>query len=270
MEYNTIDNESLRQRFNPDGSVLRRHQMRMLELLLELDRICKKHNINYWLSSGTLLGAARHKGFIPWDDDLDVELMRKDYLRLMEVLPGELPETMTLQSNDTDASFFSYYAKLRDRRSVLHENNDYDRCWKEKGIYIDIVPLEKQPIWLHLISEKTTGHMYKIWRTSTDDKKSIKRVMRIFKLNNYFIYPVLRLLCKLIRPSVITSGLGIPFHNPRYERNIFPLTTMEFEGHQFPVPHNTDQHLREIYGDYMKLPDLNRLNLHVGEIEIYD
>ena len=75
MATEKIDQAALRQRFNPDGSLLRRQQMRMLELLIEVDRICKKHNIKYWLGSGTLIGAARHKGFIPWDDDLDIEML---------------------------------------------------------------------------------------------------------------------------------------------------------------------------------------------------
>ena len=265
-----IDHQALRQRFNPDGSLLRRQQMRMLELLLELDRICRKHNIPYWLSSGTLLGAIRHNGFIPWDDDLDVEMMRKDYLRLLEVLPSELPDTMALQDDSTDEGYFYYYAKLRDRRSFLEETNNYDRHLKERGVYVDIVPLEKQRRWIHILSEKTTGHMYKVWRTSTDDQKSIRQVKRIFHLNQRWIHPVLRFLCKLFGSKVITSGLGMPFHNPRYEQDIFPLTTHDFEGHLFPVPHNYDHFLSSIYGDYMKLPDLDKLNLHVSKLEIYE
>ena len=79
-----MDSE-LRKRFNPDGSLLRRQQLRMLELLEVIDVICRKHQIPYWLSSGTLIGAARHKGFIPWDDDLDIEMLRSDYLRLLKV-----------------------------------------------------------------------------------------------------------------------------------------------------------------------------------------
>ena len=101
-----MNNEELRARFNPEGSMLRRQQMRMLEILLEVDKICKKHDIKYWLSSGTLIGAMRHDGFIPWDDDLDIEMMRSDYLRLMEVLPSELPEWLALQNDETDPYYF--------------------------------------------------------------------------------------------------------------------------------------------------------------------
>ena len=86
-----MNQDDLRARFNPDGSLLRRQQLRMLDILLEVDKICKKHDIRYWLSSGTLIGAMRHDGFIPWDDDLDIEMLRSDYVRLMKVLPSELP-----------------------------------------------------------------------------------------------------------------------------------------------------------------------------------
>ena len=109
-----MDSE-LRKRFNPDGSLLRRQQLRMLELLEVIDVICRKHQIPYWLSSGTLIGAARHKGFIPWDDDLDIEMLRSDYLRLLKVLPQELPDNLALQTNETDPNYIFIYGKLRIR-----------------------------------------------------------------------------------------------------------------------------------------------------------
>ena len=264
----------LHERYNPDGSLLRRQQMRMLDILLEVDKICKKHDIKYWLSSGTLIGAMRHNGFIPWDDDLDIEMMRSDYVRLLEVLPQELPDWLALQSDKTDLNYFYCYAKVRDRRSKMLEQNAYDRMWKEQGIYIDILPMEKHPIWLQKLTEKTIGHMYKVWRTSTDDAKAIKSVRRIFWLNNSVLYPCLRALLHLtsyIFPlKTITSGMGIPYHNPRYANEIFPLTTHDFEGYQLPVPGNADAHLRHLFGDYMQLPDLNKLHPHVGELEFYD
>ena len=294
-----MTNEELRKRFNPEGSLLRRQQMRMLEILVEIDKICKKHDIRYWLSSGTLIGAMRHNGFIPWDDDLDIEMMRSDYLRLMEVLPSELPDWLALQNDETDPNYFFYYAKVRDRRSKMLEQNNYDRLWQEQGIYIDIFPLEQHPIWLHKLTEKTVGHMYKIWRTSTDDTKAIRKVRRIFDFNNRWLYPFLRAVLSIFRSalplgssknfqfsifrsalplgssknfqfSTITSGMGIPFHKRRYMDEIFPLTTHVFEGREFPVPHDADAHLRHLYGDYMQLPDLNKIAIHVGKLEFYD
>ena len=247
----------------------------MLDILLEVDRICKRHDIPYWLSSGTLIGAMRHDGFIPWDDDLDIEMMRRDYLRLMKILPDELPDWLALQNDETDPNYFYFYAKVRDRRSKMLEQNAYDRMWKEQGIYIDIFPMEQHPIWLHKLTEKTVGHMYKVWRTSTDDKKAIRKVRRIFNINNRYLFPFFRGVLSFLSPltsslSPLTSAMGIPFHNPRFEKEIFPLTTHVFEGHQLPVPHDADAHLRHIFGDYMQLPDLTKLTPHVGQIEIYE
>ncbi|MBO4431552.1 MAG: LicD family protein [Bacteroidaceae bacterium] len=241
----------------------------MLDILLEIDRICQKHHIRYWLSSGTLIGALRHGGFIPWDDDLDIEMMREDYLKLMKVLPNELPNWLSLQNSDTDENYFFFYAKIRDRRSKMLENTNYDRMWKEQGIYIDIFPMEKHPIGLHKFTEKTVGHMYKIWRTSTNDAQSIKQVRRIYDINDKFLFPLLRFFCRLLPNKVITSGMGIPYHNPRYADEIFPLAAHKFEGHEFPVPGKADAHLRHIYGNYMQLPDLDKLTPHVAQLEMY-
>ena len=269
MANNNIDHEALRRRFNPDGSLLRRQQLRMLELLLEVDRICKRHDISYWLSSGTLIGALRHDGFIPWDDDLDIEMMRPDYLRLMEVLPAELPAHMALQTSDTDPAYFFCYAKVRDRRSFLEEQGGYDRACRERGVYIDIFPLERQRMWLHRLSEKAVGHIYKVWRTGSDDLRSLRTIRRWLGFNLWVVHPLLRLMCQLTRSRVITSGLGVPFHNPRYAEDIFPLTTHTFEGHQLPVPHDADHLLRGLYGDYMQLPDLDKAAAsHVVKLSI--
>ncbi len=260
----------MRAKYNPEGSLLRRQQMRMLELLVEIDRICRRHGIQYWLSSGTLLGAVRHGGFIPWDDDLDIEMMRPDYELLMAVLPDELPEHMALQTHDTDPTYFFFYAKVRDRRSVLSEGNNYDRMWKEQGIYIDIFPLEEQPLCIHRLSELSVGHMYKIWRTCTDDAVGIRKVMRWFHFNRRYVFPVLRLLCRLSFTDTITHGMGIPYHPPRYARDIFPLTTMPFEGVEFPVPKDCDSVLRHHYGDYMKMPAEESIAVHCARLEFLD
>ena len=99
----------------------------------------------------------------------------------------------------------------------------------------------------------------------------IRKVRRIFDFNNRFAFPCLRALLPLFtfHSSLFTSGMGIPFHKRRYMDEIFPLTTHVFEGREFPVPRDADAHLRHLYGDYMQLPDLNKLAIHVGKLEFF-
>ncbi len=275
----TITQEQLRQRFNPEGSMLRRQQKRMLEILLEVDRICRRHHIAYWLSSGTLIGAVRHKGYIPWDDDVDIEMLWPDYQRLMRILPKELPEHLALQSTDTDPNYYFFYAKVRDRRSYIEETNGYDRVWREQGLYIDIFPIYRQVRWMHMLSEKLQGHVYKImnrcWekdRGSSDPvgpatRRHLWKVRLITRVNDKLLFPVMRFIGRLVRADYI-YGLGIPFNIFPYYDCVFPLTETEFEGHLLPVPRDAHQALTLRRGDYMKLPDIDNVPVHVGKIEI--
>ncbi len=88
--------------YNGEGTNLRKAQLRLLEMLVEFDRICKKHNIDYYLSSGNCLGTMRQGGFVPWDDDMDVDVMYKDYKKLNRILARELPPQYVLQTPKTD------------------------------------------------------------------------------------------------------------------------------------------------------------------------
>lgn len=264
-----IDTESLRQRFCPEGSMLWLHQRKMLELVSELDRICRKHDIPYFLYGGTLLGAVRHDGFIPWDDDLDVAMRRKDYDRLMKVLPDELPPHIALQTNDTDKNYFYMFAKLRDRNSLLEEECPYDRVFKEKGIYIDIFPFDRQRLWTHLLAEPLQAHTFKIFRTARNRDAAMRKIKAITWFNRHFTFPVLRAISRLTNGKTFTYDYGIPFHIPYDDRDIFPLTTHKFEGLTFPVPANSHRMLQIQYGDYMQLPDLDKIQGHVSKLEIY-
>lgn len=272
MEQNNrkYTDEQLRERFNPEGSLLRKQQHRMMDLLLAFDAICKKHGIRYWLIGGTLIGAVRHHGFIPWDDDMDVQMLKEDYQRMIEILPQELDETMALQCRQTDKNYFFQYAKLRDRRSVLDENNGYDRIFSERGIYIDIFPIDKHPKWMQRLAEKTIGHVYKILkRRDLPDEVVIKKLMRWVRLNERIIYPVLRTISK-ITGGVYLDALGVPFVVERHIEDILPLSEVDFEGHRMPVPGNYHKVLTDQYGDYMQLPDIEKVNLHVGRLVFKD
>ena len=265
----TFSHEDLKARFNPEGSLLRRQQLVMLEIVKELDRICRKHGIPYFLYGGTLLGAIRHNGFIPWDDDLDVALFRKDYKKLMKVLPDELPEDIALQTNDTDKNYFYFIGKLRDRHSFLDEGN-YDRVFKERGIFIDLFPLDRIVYWTHIKSAPLQGHTFKILRTGNDDVKSMRKIRFITWVNRYCTFPLLRAVSWLSRTNSLMCDYGIPYHNVYDPKDVFPLKTHDFEGVQLPIPNNSHHMLQTMYGDYMQLPDLDHLAPHVQKLEFYD
>lgn len=262
--------QELKARFNPEGSLLRQQQNRMTEMLLEFDRICKKHHIQYWLCSGTLLGCVRHGGYIPWDDDLDVEMLRKDYLRLLKILPAELPDNLQLQTPETDDGYFYAYAKLRDKRSCLAETNHYDRIFQMRGVYIDIFPMERAPQWLRWISCRTLGRTYKVLNNPRlSDAQAKKRVRRIYRLNARFVFPLLRAFAHLCPVGKkIRYSYGIPYDDIRRDDYMFPLSTRDFEGHPMPVPKDCDPYLRDKFGDYMQLPNLDDMHLHSDELTI--
>ena len=115
-----------------------------LDILMELDRICRKYDLRYFLDSGTLLGAVRHKGFIPWDDDIDLTMPRKDYDRLIEIASQELKSPYYLQHITTDPKYPGLHVKIRntDTTAII-------KSWLftdvNQGIFIDIFPLEGLP-----------------------------------------------------------------------------------------------------------------------------
>lgn len=260
----------LKVRFNPEGSPLRQMQMRMLEMLVELDRVCRRHGISYWLSSGTLLGCVRHGGFIPWDDDLDVEMLRADYERLMRILPSELPEWMALQTPETDTGYFFCFAKLRDKRSELSETNRYDRIFEQRGIYIDIFPFEPSPRWLHWLTCRTMGFCYNVMNNPRNsDVQARRKVRRILWVNRRCLFPVFRQVSRLLPRRYVRYGWGIPFKDTRDLNDIFPLRQASFEGYEVPVPYDSEAYLRHKFGEWEQLPDISRLAPHVEEIRFF-
>ena len=112
-----------------------------LEALLEVDRICKKFGITYQLFSGTLLGAIRHKGFIPWDDDIDICMLRNDYDRFIEVCKTELDTTYFLQNYETDKNFIHNITRIRKNNTIALQSACAELDMHH-GIFIDIFPMD--------------------------------------------------------------------------------------------------------------------------------
>lgn len=266
----TGDNDlNLRKRFNPEGSELRKHQLRMLEMLKFIDKICKENNINYWLCSGTLLGAVRHKGFIPWDDDLDIEMLREDYIKFEKVLYAHDYEYV-LQTHKTDFNYVAPYGKLRDKKSVIKEDNNNDLYYKYKGIYIDIFIMEPSSS-LAIYKWSNRLQHYLLFMPNKYLSNKLLRYTYIFVLHTLihkFIFPIMRFLSRIKAGKQLRHTMGSSFLATRNIDDIFPLTRIRFEDEDFYAPGNYDSYLTKIYGDYMKLPNLDEIIPHTIKVYI--
>jgi lipopolysaccharide cholinephosphotransferase len=265
----SFDSKSLREKYNPEGSVLWQMQERMLVILVEIDKICRKHDIPYWLSGGSMLGAVRHQGFIPWDDDLDIEMLRPDFERLMRILPHELPDNLALQWHTTDENYFYQFAKVRDKNSELYERNGYDKLLKEHGIWVDIFPLEAVPRWIHNLSNTTFGHTYKMLRTADDMAGAMWKVRMLAAFNRSVIFPVLRLLSKVFRTKYYDFGLGIPYFQRSLKSDYQPVRYVKYESITAPIMKEAEKCLTYRYGDYMQLPKNPGSEYHSDDIRIW-
>lgn len=260
----------LRERFSPDGSVLRYQQLRLLEMMTWLDAVCRRHGIRYFLGSGTLIGAMRHGAFIPWDDDVDLEFLRDDYQRLLKILPQECEGTdYVLQTHDSDPGYFYTFAKLRDCRTRLQEPHAYDRIFRYQGLFLDLFPLEPMAGALHWLSNRAQGRTYVVMKNPEyNDQQCQRKTSAIYRFNQRFTFPVLRALSCLTDKDVLHYGPGIPYESTRLLRDILPLTEVTFEGRRFMAPHDADAYLRRLYGDWTKLPPIESIHTHVAKFEI--
>ena len=252
--------KQLRQKYNPDGSPLRLHQLKLLEMLMYFDKLCTDNGIQYWLSSGTCLGAVRHGGFIPWDDDLDVEMMREDYLKLEKVFKDT--DDYIIQSWKNDPFYSTSFAKLRDKHTAV-----YDSLYKYRGCFIDIFALEYTnrsiAFFCSYLHKFFSGKLYDWLKAMNNKKNTLSRfaftVVALFFMlikNTYFLcVPLFRFVGYVFPQKKLRHQYGVGWlNNVRSIDDIFPIKRVCFENVMLPIPGNADNYLRSIYGDYMQLP----------------
>lgn len=247
---------------------LRQAQLRMLNILKEVDRICKNNNINYWLSDGTCLGAVRHKGFIPWDDDIDIAMMPEDYEKFLKIAPKELcSENYFLHTKNTDPNMALNSAKVRDRKSLFIDECEIENEKYHQGIYIDIFPMAYLKN-INIFTQKLFSIITKVKDLNpyAGNKRKQKLILK---------YLGVILICKKISTIFFakekTQEIGYRYLYSQIQRleNIFPLSEIEFEGYKFPCPNNVDLYLKELYGDtYMNLPPEKDRVWHAKEIRL--
>lgn len=259
----------LREKYNPDGSQLRRAQIRMVEMLKFIDKICLKNNITYWLDFGTLLGAARHGGFIPWDDDADICMTHTDAEKFKEIMMKNNPSNeFVLQCNETDKNYYSscWYV-LRDLKSEYIQNNELHTIRKYRGVQVDIFHAEEKSFYpFFLFVNQMQRCINKLLYRHSKIPLSLIFVKILYHLLQFCI-KVFRMISPNKDYFRMPYGIGAKWRI-RHKKNVYPIGRIMFEGYEFNCPCNVNEYLTELYGDWEKLPD--KIVTHNTEVVFYE
>ena len=256
-----------------------------LDLLCELDRVCKKYNLRYFLHGGSLLGAVRHRGFIPWDDDIDVVMFREDYDRLVQVGETEFQHPLFLQSTYSEKKYITGHCQLRNSNTsaVLVDQYTYARC--NMGIFIDIFVFDGIIDDVVLFDRK--------WKLKNKLKKRMRNIAYCYsdnilkKVYKGMRAMVTRLLYgdiqkmyfkfeECLRSCGYTESVGsVSFHKDinslkKLERKWYDqVELLEFEGMHFPAPKEYVKVLEKYYGsDYMTPKNVPSLHNATGNMTL--
>lgn len=236
--------------------IYRKIQLECTSLLQKVHTICEENNLHYWLDSGTLLGAYRHKGFVPWDDDIDICMRRQDYLKILPILKQKF--------QDSD-----FYIRERAETCKFYQIriiNKYD-----SRIGLDIFPvddfsetsltdkrkmdIDKKIKYARKFFEKKYPRKCMAGNKIQEAKQDIISIQNKIILNNK--------VCQEKNPALF-FGIDFPYRIKGtliydYE-TIFPLKTLEFEGNLYYCPNKTERYLENLYGNYMQLPNMIKEN----------
>lgn len=243
---------------------LRQCQLVQLHLLYVFDAICKEYNLTYFLGGGTLLGAMRHNGFIPWDDDLDVGMPRRDYERFLKIAEEVLPKDVALQTPKTNPNAPMFFSKLRDRYSFFYESAPYIATSDCIGIYLDIFPYDDLPD----VSEKVNKWFLWFfskgwWRVIAYQNRCREGFFQawFYSVKSLF-WKIVMMIGKVCFNTLLSffpaERICLGFNNGFYalfpKDAVYPVSVKRFEDGEFPVPNNPDAFLTAQYGDWREIP----------------
>lgn len=265
--YDSMKKNRLENKYNYD---LREYQLKSIGLLEAIDKVCREHGITYYLIAGTLLGAVRHKGFIPWDDDMDIALMRKDYDLLMSHAGHWVPAPYGIVDHENCSHYPKYFAKLENTDTTIVERLYLGYAG---GIYMDIFPLDDVPdnrllralhfyrfnfarklLYFAYRDPFKHGHGIRSWFP-----RLIQKIFTREQLHRHCQSVLREWNGKEGCNHVMTHDDGLC----AYRKDIFGKpSTVEFEGVQACAPHDPEGFLVPYYGDYMTPPPVEKRVSH--------
>lgn len=267
-----------------DKNLLRQVQLIQSEMLQDFSGFCKEYGLEYQLFAGTLLGAVRHKGFIPWDDDIDIAMPRKDYNKLMKFFEKSKQNTYFLQNYQTDPEFHRQFSRIR-KNKTIYKQEDYATLNIHHGIFIDIFPLDDyfpdkfidrlRTLILQVLNYVNIARV----ASRVQNQSLLKKLFwNILNIPNWLI-PKKKfdeIYCSLLTlwqdEGQYYTHLTDAIHRKGYDR--FKISKRdfhnqaEFEGQLYRGPKNYHKYLSNIYGDYMEIPPKEERVPHHGIKEL--
>jgi lipopolysaccharide cholinephosphotransferase len=261
-------------------------QKTQLEILKDFQALCDKHKIPYFASGGTAIGAIRHKGFIPWDDDIDICLLRRDYNKVIYYIRKELNDKYEIYDNKSVDGYVLVFAKMCKKGTYIKEDGGFDTC-VPTGIFLDLFAYDKTTtnpkkrkkqirdtwIWARLcvLSEYKYPQFPKnldgiLLKVSKIGCIAVHYVLRVLHLKKNFFYKQYLKAAMRYRNSKEELYTDFSYVDPEKllctREMIFPLRKMQFENIQINMLNGADKYLRSQFGDYMKLPPVEQRKTH--------
>lgn len=265
--------------------VVRKLQKAELMILCDVDKVCRDNGLKYYMIGGTLLGAVRHKGFIPWDDDIDLVMFRKDYDKLCDLFMRDFSDKYFVQKFETDLHYTRYIMKIR-LQGTKHIEQGVSDIQMNHGIYIDIFPMDylkndgvithiRGWVFRALLAIKNVKHR-------TNHFAGVKKVLSkigailLFVVPDKLINCLFRIVCEADNKNDCKYITNFASHF-KWKKQMYPISyfgdgvELPFEGHMFPAPKEYEKILERLYGNYMELPPENkRVSHNIVEIDFGD